>query len=824
MDAEEIARLTDAKLIDCYLNRIDNPGSIWNSENVLLLYLPNLIIQIFLVVVATRVMYGILRPLNQPHFVAELLAGFVLNIYIPIMDNTPFGMALKPKGILGFETLSQLGVIYYVFVTGLEMNLETLLRARKKASTIAIVGTIIPMILGFGIYFLVEKSFNKKNGEFNKISSYLLWSLVVTITSFPVVAHILSDLKILYTGLGRVALTSATINDFINWAMFIFLIPLIINGKRGIVSVILTIVFSNFCYFVLRPPLNKILVEKTEENEWDLYQLSYVLVGVIACATVTEFLGTHSVVGALIFGLILPRGKFTEMLIEQSEDIGSGYLAPLFFASIGMRSRVVPILHENIFLAIYIMILLICSKIVSAIVATRFYGMPIRDGMALGVIMNTKGILSLIILNIGWNRKVVSEEAFTIMVFSIFFMTVVVAPIINAMYKPRVTYEQNKLRTIENLKADSEIRVMACVHNVRQANGMIHFLEACNGPNVSLLHVFALQLIELKGRATALLVAQIDQRHQSTSLHDGLQSGDQSSETNNYISNHIANVFEEYSSNNANTLVENLVAMSSFSTIHRDIYNLALEKQASLVLLPFHKQNTAESALEVADPGFRDINQNVMQDAPCSVGIFVDRGHHTSLFKTKMRILMIFIGGPDDREALAIAWRMSKHPWTRLTMVRIILCGKAAEVESKGYSEGEGLLSTVLDTEKQKEWDEEYVNSFRLKAVNNEDTITYAEREVHTDEDISEVLNELDKGGFDLHILGHGRGRNSLVLSNLLEWADCPELGVIGDMLASNSFGSNSSILVVQQYGFGGVHFKTKSQNDDIESLFPKGE
>jgi hypothetical protein len=82
MDAEEIARLTDAKLIDCYLNRIDNPGSIWNSENVLLLYLPNLIIQIFLVVVATRVMYGILRPLNQPHFVAELLVSANFSFFI----------------------------------------------------------------------------------------------------------------------------------------------------------------------------------------------------------------------------------------------------------------------------------------------------------------------------------------------------------------------------------------------------------------------------------------------------------------------------------------------------------------------------------------------------------------------------------------------------------------------------------------------------------------------------------------------------------------------------------------------------------------------
>lgn len=349
----------------------------------------------------------------------------MINIYIPREknSNTIFGFILRIKGLLSFESIAQLGIIYYVFVTGLEMNLESVLRARKKASSIAIVGTIIPMIFGLGTYFLVGECKCKECDEepYKNHNGYLLWSLIVTITSFPVVAHILSDLKILYTGLGKVALTAATMNDFINWAMFIFFIPFIINGITGIISVILTILFALFCYFVLRPPLNKIIVKKTNEDKWDTYQLSYVLVGVIACATITEFLGTHSVVGALIFGLILPRGKFTDMLIEQTEDIASGYLAPLFFASIGLRSNIYFLylsLRESAWWVCGIMILLISSKIVSTVLATSFYGMSVRDSMALGVLMNTKGVLSLIILNIGWDRKVLLIYFYTLLLIT----------------------------------------------------------------------------------------------------------------------------------------------------------------------------------------------------------------------------------------------------------------------------------------------------------------------------------------------------------------------------------------------------------------------
>ncbi|KAI5397659.1 hypothetical protein KIW84_063469 [Lathyrus oleraceus] len=223
--------------------------------------------------------------------------------------------------------------------------------------------------------------------------------------------------------------------------------------------------------------------------------------------------------------------------------------------------------------------------------------------------------------------------------------------------------------------------------------------------------------------------------------------------------------------------------VSSYTTIHEDIYNVAEEKRASLILLPFHKDySTIEDAPEIIHNEHCEINKNVLQKAPCSVGIFVDRGLG-SLLEIKLRIIMIFIGGPDDREALSIAWRMAGHPGTQLHVVRI----------------------NLLDNVMQKELDEECIISFRHKAVNNNDSILYSEKEVHlnTGEEIPTLLNDIDKPGYDLYIVGQGSGKNSVIFSRLLEWCDHPELGVIGDILASTSFGTQSSVLIVQQYLVG---------------------
>ncbi|XP_061349551.1 cation/H(+) antiporter 15-like [Gastrolobium bilobum] len=716
--------------------------------------------------------------------------------------------------------MAYVGLIYNIFLTALEMNLDSILQARRKATSIAIAGIFVPMALGAMIYHYYSQNFPTKSHPelalFNTPMAYLICSLALSVTSFPVLAQILSDLKIVYTQLGRVALKAATISDFYNWVMFVLLIPYAIHSERATLSILSTLVFGLFCYFALRPLLDKLLVEKTNPNEWDNYKLSYVIIGVFACAAVTELLGTHSLVGALGFGLIFPRGRFTELLMEKSDDLVSGYLAPLFFAGCGVRFGFKG-LASNLVPVIVTVLLLCTTKIISTVIATRFYGMPFRDGVALGALMNTKGFLPLIILNLAHDKKIVSVEGYSTMVLSFLFMTLAVSPIINYIYKPIKRFEQNKQRTVQNLKAGAATRVLVCFHNTRQATGMTSILEACNGINVSPLNVFAVQLVELKGRATNILAV----HHDQTSSHQSQEDFES-----------FVNVFTEYASSHDRTSVETLTAVSPYGTIHKDIYSLADDKQASLILLPFHKQSSAEGTLEIVNITFKEINQSVVQDAPCSLGIFVDRGLGLPS-KINWSVAMIFIGGPDDREALAIAWRMSRHPRIQLSMVRVLLFGKAAEADTSARSESRGLFSTVIDNDQQKELDEDYVNLFRLMAVHNEDSISYAEKEVHSGDDIPKVLTELDQGDYDLYVLGQGKGRNSQVMSQLLEWTDCPELGVLGDMLASNSFGSRSSLLVVQQYGFGGMGIRSNntqasnmelSKDEDLESPFVKAQ
>ncbi|KAG2384769.1 hypothetical protein LR48_Vigan10g101500 [Vigna angularis] len=166
---------------------------------------------------------------------------------------------------------------------------------------------------------------------------------------------------------------------------------------------------------------------------------------------------------------------------------------------------------------------------------------------------------------------------------------------------------------------------------------------------------------------------------------------------------------------------------------------------------------------------------------------------------------MVFVGGPDDREALAIAWRMAGRSGTQLSLVRILLLGEAAKEDASVHDESQGILSAVIDTDKQKELGEDYISTFRLTAVNNSDSISYSEIDVHSDEDIPAVLKEIEKIGCDIYIVRQGNCRNSKIFSNLLEWCECLELGVIGDILVSNNFGSCSFVFVVQQYGYGGM-------------------
>lgn len=293
------------------------------------------------------------------------------------------------------------------------MNLNVILHVKKKAGSIAIAGIVFPTMMGPLIYKLHRETYG--DGEQRLIgllepsgmNAYVLWTLVLTVTGFPVIAHSLSELKLLYTGLGEVALTTSMVSDTYAWLLFTLFVPFSINGTRAIYSVLSTIIFVVICIFIVRPIIVNVIDRMTERDEWDDNKLLFVVMGLLVCSHITDILGTHAVVGAFVYGLILPHGKFADKVVSISDDFGSGFLAPLFFSGTGMRLMVTIIFEQhNISMTVIVVILLCSIKILGTMFAAFFFGMRTRDSFALGVILNTKGAIALIMLNIAWDRSV----------------------------------------------------------------------------------------------------------------------------------------------------------------------------------------------------------------------------------------------------------------------------------------------------------------------------------------------------------------------------------------------------------------------------------
>ncbi|MCH85877.1 cation/H(+) antiporter 15-like, partial [Trifolium medium] len=345
------------------------------------------------------------------------------------------------------------------------MNLDTILHVKKKPATIAISGFIFPMVMGPALYTLHRNVYG--NGEKypleeSRMNAYVMWTLVLTVTGFPVVVHALTELKLLYTRLGKIALTTAMISDTYAWILFTLVVPFSINGTRAIYSVFSTVIFVFICIYVVRPIIVKVIDRKTERDEWDDNQLLFVVMGIFVCAYITDTLGTHGIVGAFVYGLILPHSKFADMVTSITDDFGGAFLVPLYFSGSGMRLSFSIIFQQpNWPLTLMVIILLCVPKILSTLFATFFFGMRNRDGFALGIILNTKGAVALMMLNTAWDKSILSVPTYTVLTSGVLLMTIVVPPIINIIYKPRKHFEQTKLKTIQKLRLDAELRILA---------------------------------------------------------------------------------------------------------------------------------------------------------------------------------------------------------------------------------------------------------------------------------------------------------------------------------------------------------------------------
>lgn len=392
--------------------------------------------------------------------------------------------------------------------------------------------------------------------------------------------------------------------------------------------------------------------------------------------------------------------------------------------------------------------------------------------------------------------QLLEKEEYVIMVLAILLMTGVVPSITSSIYCPNKRLSKYKQRMIQKARPDAEFKILACFQSNRNVSGIINILDCSNASEESPLNVFALHLVELTGRASAVLI-----------VH-------KPKDKNSY-SEQIINSLETYANLNEQLVtIHPLTALSPLTTMHEDICSLAEDKEVNFMILPFHKLPTPDGELEEeGSTSFRGVNLNVLADAPCTVGIFVDRGFGVNEESNlaMRQIAMLFIGGPDDCEALSYAWRMSMNHGVCLTVIRFIL-GDRTDLEVAQAPVGSSQRSVSTNMDKQRRLDDEFVNEFRLKSA-GEQFVFYEEKVANNDEELIAALSGMHHV-YDLYVVGRGEGMNSVLTAGLMDWCEYPELGAMGDLLVTSSF-AQGSVMVLQQYNAYKDEDEDEDENED---------
>jgi Kef-type K+ transport system membrane component KefB len=399
---------------------------------------PNVILHVLLalvaVVVAGRLLGVALRAVGQPPVIGEVVAGILLGPSLLGYISPSAAAYILPPTIAPFlNVVAQLGVVAYMFLVGLELNGD-LVRGRAHATVATSHASIVtPFVLGSALALLLYPRLATNNVPFTSFALFM--GVAMSVTAFPVLARILSDRGIARTELGTLALTCAAADDVTAWCLLAFVVGVTQASVEGAVWVaLLTVAFIASMFFAVRPLVVR-LISRADDRQPTQDVLALALVGLLVSALTTERIGVHAIFGAFLFGAVIPHdSRLARALINKLEDFVTILLLPAFFALTGMRTQIglVSGLSEWLMCGL-IIVVATAGKFGGTFVAARLTGSSWPDAASLGVLMNTRGLMELIVLNVGLDLGVISSKLFTMMVLMALVTTLATTPLLQLL-------------------------------------------------------------------------------------------------------------------------------------------------------------------------------------------------------------------------------------------------------------------------------------------------------------------------------------------------------------------------------------------------------
>jgi Kef-type K+ transport system membrane component KefB len=399
--------------------------------------LSKLVLQLIIIIVAASVTGSVFTRLGQPAVVGEMVAGILLgpSLFGLLAPNAfQFVFATPTLGTL--KLFSQIGVCLFLFVAGMEMDVSHLRKKAEAAVVVSHASIVVPYLLGVILALSVYSHYAQPGISFMAFALFM--GISMSITAFPVLVRILQDRGIFKTPLGSTATTCAAVDDVTAWSILAFVVAIAGASSTGgaIASVLLVLAFVAFMLLVIKPNLPRWMGQRAlERPDPSKATLAIVITVALISAWITELIGIHALFGAFLAGIVIPQvAGFRGKLVVRVESVTAVLLLPLFFAFTGLRTHIGLLNTAHDWLICLIIIgVATAGKLGGSAVAARLTGMPWRESLQLGALMNTRGLMELIALNIGYDMGILSQRIFTMLVIMALVTTIMTGPLLSLL-------------------------------------------------------------------------------------------------------------------------------------------------------------------------------------------------------------------------------------------------------------------------------------------------------------------------------------------------------------------------------------------------------
>lgn len=377
------------------------------------------------------------RRVRQPAVVGEIIAGLMLgpSLLGLLPGDLPgrlFPEAARPQ----LSTLANIGLVFFLFVMGLEFEFTSLKGQGRTVAFVSAASIVIPFGLGAGTATLLYRWHDHIDGKHVDFLPFVLFiAAAMSITAFPVLARIISERDLNRTLTGALSMSCAAINDFIAWCLLAIVVAIVAaTGPGGpLLMLAKSAAFFAAIFFVARPLVRRAIRSRHVDRRWRALVFPAILGCLLVSAWATAKIGLHPVFGAFAFGAVLPRDEFQRYIPEipaQAANVGYIFL-PIFFMTTGLSTDVTGLSGRGALELVFVIVVACLGKIGGATAASRLSGLGGRSATRLGVLMNTRGLTELIILNVGLSLGVLDEQMFTMMVIMALATTLMTGPLLS---------------------------------------------------------------------------------------------------------------------------------------------------------------------------------------------------------------------------------------------------------------------------------------------------------------------------------------------------------------------------------------------------------